>query len=448
MDLRLVHQPQHYFRFFDLFGEPKKFFRSINDYEQISIVTLEEAVEPLVIFIPQVKDMVKLVKEKCQQPKDNLSIDESASIMLYTMEWMTKEESFYYIFNRKLNTDDDDQLKPWYFYMKLISISLSKVPILSRRIFYRGVKYAETKAYSLGRRFLWRGYSSCASSIDILNKKEFGFGEKGIRTLFIIHSDSGINISEHSFYKTGYEILLPPGQRFEVVSYRESNNHLRVIILKEISIVHHVETISTAVFNTQGYQYFKLLLYRRIKKCNGCSEISFRNQKLTDNHVAIIIDQGILKEEYTWLSFQNNQITSQGVLMIADELKENTSLESLYLSQNRVDDIGVIYLTDILSNNYSELTLLSLDHNCIKDDGASCLAEMLKQNRTLTDLWLSYNEIGSDGVKSLASALTSHNETLIQLYLHGNKLVNDSCIDFLVRMLECNSSLNTVWLQD
>jgi hypothetical protein len=445
MDSKLVYQPEHHFRLFDLSGEPKKIPRTINDYEQISLVTLEEAVGPLVVFVPQVEDMVKLVKEKCQQPKDNLSIDESASIMLYTLEWTPKEESFYYICNRKLDSNDHQQLIPWYFYLKLISTSLSKLPTLSNRIFYRGIKLDLESNYPLGKIFFWYGFSSCTSSLESLDKDEFCFGQTGIRTLFIIHSNQGKNINQHSFYKTKNEILLPPGQSFEVVSYRVSNDDLHIIVLKEFSYSNSIQSISTSGINNRHDKSIDLSFRKRIKKY---SEMNFRNQNLTDRHIEIIVKEAIDRKNCTWLSLQNNQITSHGVSIIADGLKMYKSLESLYLSQNFVTDTGVQCLTKILKNNYSNLTLLSLDHNRIKDGGAQYLATMLKTNRILTDLWLSYNEIGDHGLQSLVNVLTFHNRTLMQLYLHGNILITDSNIDSLVHMLTYNKTLNTLWLQN
>jgi Ran GTPase-activating protein (RanGAP) involved in mRNA processing and transport len=442
MDLNLIYQPEHHFRFFDLCEEPKKIIRSNDDYEQISLVTLEEAVEPLIEFIPQVKDMVKLVKEKCQQPKDNLSIDESASIMLYTIEWIPKENSFYYIFNRKLSSTNQNELIPLYSYLKLISISLSKLSKLSNRIFYRGIQLDFKTQYSLDKIFLWNSYSSCTSSIDIIDQEKIYFNHTNPRTLFIIHSEHGINISEHSFYKIKYEILLPPKQQFQVVSIRQSNTGLCIIILKEIFI----ELIPTIEFNHEDYKSFDLLFQKKIGKYEKNSEINLNNQKLTDNHLDIIIKYAIQKKKCHWLSLQNNQITSQGLFILSKGLKTNKSLESLYLSKNFINDFGVECLTKILS--YSNLTFLSLDHNSIKDKGAQYLADMLKINKILTDLWLSYNEIGNQGVQSLAEVLTFDNQTLIQLYLHGNKLINDLSVNCLIHMLEFNTRLNTIWLQN
>jgi len=443
--MKLVYRPEHHFRFFDLLGEPKKIIRSINDYEQISLVTLEEAVEPLIDIIPQVQDMVKLVKETCQQPKDNLSIDESASIMLYTMEWIPKENSFYYIFNRKLHTDNQDELKPWYYYLKLFSISLSKLPRLSKRIIYRGIKLNFKNEYFLDKIFLWYEYSSCTSSIEIFDKEKIYFGDKDNRTLFIIHSENGIDISQHSFYKIKYEILLPPGQLFQVVSYRQSNNGLCIIILREISI----QSIPTMIFNDKDQQYFDKLFKKQMKKYEKHSEINLNNQKLTDNHMDIIVKYAFRKKKCYWLSLENNQITSLGLSILSKGLKKNKSLESLYLSQNFLNDFGIECLTKILLDiNYSNLTFLNLDHNCIKDEGAQYLANMLKINQVLTDLWLSYNEIGNQGLQSLTEVLAFDNQTLIQLYLHGNTLINDSGIGYLTHMFIRNRKLNTIGLQN
>ncbi|CAF4221208.1 unnamed protein product [Rotaria sp. Silwood2] len=448
MDLKFIYQPEFHFRFFTFSEKPKEIAPCIHEYEYIPLVTLEEAVEPLVICIPQVKDMIKLVKEKCQQPKDNLSIDESASIMLYTMEWKPKEDSFYYILNRKLHLNDHNELIPWHFYLKLISTSLSKLPKLSSRIFYRAIHLDLENKYRLNKKIFWYEFLSCISSLKVFDKKEFDFVSTGIRTLFIIHSNHGRNISQHSFYKIEHEILLPPGQRFEIVSYYKSNNELHVIVLEEISCTDSIETLFSTLTKNVNSRSFDLLFRKRIKHYESYCEINLKNQNLTDIHMNIITEQAIKNKKCIWLSLQNNRITSEGLCIIADGLKENASLESLYLSQNLVTNIGVQYLTQILSNSYSNLTLLCLDHNCIEDEGVHCIADMLKKNRILTDLWLSYNDISDDGVQSLANVLQSDNETLIQLYLNENKLISDCSISFLVQMFEFNRILTTFWLQN
>ncbi len=448
MDFQFVYQPEHHFRFFDLCDEPKKTIQSINDYEQIPLVTLEDAIEPLVQFVSQVREMIKLVKDKClqQQAKDNLSLDESASIMLYTMEWIPKEDSFYFIFNRKLSSNDDDDLKPWYSYLKLLSTSLTKLPRLSHRIFYRAIQSDLKTQYSINKNFFWYGYSSWNSSLEFYNQDKYCFDQTKNRTLFIIHSEHGIDISKHSFYSIKQEILLPPGQKFQVVSCRVSTNGLCVVILKEISS--ELESISPTTIDSKELKAFKFLFRKRVKKYEKYSEINLRNQNLTDSHMDIIVKYAIQKKQCHWLSLQNNQITSYGLSILANGLEKNQSLQSLYLSQNFVKDLGVECLTKILVKRYSNLTFLSLNYNRITDRGAQYLANMLKSNDILTDLWLSYNEIGNAGVQSLADVLLSKNETLTQLYLNGNTSINNLIIDDLVLMLKLNRRLNTLWLQD
>ncbi len=65
----------------------------------------EKTVEPLVNIVPQVNQMVYIVKGNCQKSKDNLSPDEFASIMLYSMEWISREKSFYLILNSTIRPE-------------------------------------------------------------------------------------------------------------------------------------------------------------------------------------------------------------------------------------------------------------------------------------------------------------------------------------------------------
>lgn len=446
MDLKLIYQPKHHFRFFDLIGEPKEIFQSINDdYQQVSLVTLEEAIEPLLDFIPEVKDMIKLVKDKCQQMKTNLSIDELASIMLYTLEWLPKENSFYYIFNRKLQSSNQNELISCYSYLKLLSTSLSKLSKLSNRIFYRAIQLDLKPQYSLDKIFIWNEYISCTASIDIFDKDKVCFNDTINRTLLIIHSTHGLDISECSFYGLKHEILLPPGKPFLVVSHRESNNGLSIITLKEFPI----SFPSKMILNHDEQNSFELLFRKRMKKYEKYSEINLRNANLTDYHLNIIIKYAIKKKRCSWLSLQNNQITSYGFYILSKELKENESLETLILSKNYIDDTGLEYLKNIFSQrSYSNLTFLSLDYNSIQDQGVKYLADMLKINKTLTDLWLSYNQISNQGVESLTDVLTHDNHVLMQLYLHGNQLINDMSIKYIERMFKFNKGLDTLWLND
>ncbi|UJR32292.1 hypothetical protein I4U23_019756 [Adineta vaga] len=364
MDLTLVHQPKHHWRIFDMIEQSKKMALVIDGYDEIPLVTLKKAIEPLKFHVFQLDDMMQLVQDNCQQSIDNLSIDESSSIMLYTIEWITKETSFCYIFNQKLNSNN---IQPWYLYLKLFNTSLLKISPTSSGIFYHGMKFDLEQEYSNNQIFFWHEFFSCLPSIDRLDQEEKCFGR------------DGRNITKHSFYPTKREILIPFNQRFQVVSNQKTKDNLRILILKDLSLYP-----STTISSIQLKRSLNLL----IQKTSTHGEINLRNLNLTDDYMKMIIKEVLRIKQCTWLSLQSNQITSYGVSLLAIELKTNTSLESLYLSQNLITDIGVEYLTTSLSNRFSRLTILTLDHNSIRDEGVQYIAEFLENNQILTDLWL------------------------------------------------------------
>ena len=68
-------------------------------FQQIPIVSLEQAVEPLISILPTIKTYVHMVKQKCLNPADGLTSDESAAIMLNSVTWQPLNECFYTILN-------------------------------------------------------------------------------------------------------------------------------------------------------------------------------------------------------------------------------------------------------------------------------------------------------------------------------------------------------------
>ncbi|CAF5193904.1 unnamed protein product, partial [Rotaria magnacalcarata] len=50
----------------------------IEGYDKSPLVTLEEAVKPLIKIVPKVERNVFIVKQNCQEPEDDLTTDESA----------------------------------------------------------------------------------------------------------------------------------------------------------------------------------------------------------------------------------------------------------------------------------------------------------------------------------------------------------------------------------
>jgi hypothetical protein len=223
---------KNFVRFSDLAEEPLVTLPPITGYEQMPLVTLEEAIEPLISIVPDVKSMLEIVNENCQELKDGLTRNESASIRLYSMQWQPKERSFNLLLNRTLRDDNREKLKPWFLYLKLFMKSLSKLPSIHCYV-YRGVPNDLSQEYPQGKTFLWWGFSLCTQSIDIVEKEQ-NFNQIDQRTRFKIECKSAKDIRNHSFYQINNEILLLSAQCYKVVSTLDSGDGLHIIQLKEI----------------------------------------------------------------------------------------------------------------------------------------------------------------------------------------------------------------------
>jgi hypothetical protein len=233
-------------RFADVGVLPKRMLAPIEGYENEPIVSLEEAVKPLVDIVPKIERNVFIVKQNCAEPEDGLSTDESASIMLYTYESMPHKHSLYIILNATLREEQRQKLIPWFRYLRLVLTALARLP--SERCFVnRGVKEDLRAQYPIGKSFIWWGFSSCTSSIGVLENEQF-FGKTGTRTLFQIVCHTAKNIKNHSFLPTEDEILLLPARQFVVKGCLDSGNGLHIIQLEETDPVYPLlEPVSVPV---------------------------------------------------------------------------------------------------------------------------------------------------------------------------------------------------------
>ena len=218
-------------RFADFGTIPKTMRAPIEGYEKFPLVPLEEAVQPLVDIVPKLERNVYLVKQNCQEPQDGLTRDESAAIMLYTLESNPHHQSLYVILNTTLRSEERQKLKPWFLYLRLILTALGRLPS-QRRFVNRGVREDLRSQYPIGKSIVWWGFSSCTSSIAVLEVESF-FGKTGTRTLFQIECHSGKDIKNHSFIQQEDEILLLPARQLRVTSCLDSGNGLYIIQLKE-----------------------------------------------------------------------------------------------------------------------------------------------------------------------------------------------------------------------
>ncbi|CAF1540792.1 unnamed protein product [Adineta steineri] len=258
-------------RLSDIAKEPHELLMPISGYEKMPIVSLEQAVEPLVCFLPTVQSHVYVAKQKCKQPDDGLTQDESASIMLYSMGWKPLDECLYVVLNATLRSKDRGKLEPWFLYLKLFLTALSRLPSVPTLHVYRGIKSDLSKDYIRGKTVVWWGFSSCTMVIDVLQSELF-LGKTDTRTMFNIDCNSGKSIKNHSFYPSENEILLCAATQFEVVGCLDQGSGLRVIQLKEIVPQYPLlQPVSPVVNRTKKYvnqQVDKFNLHQKLR-CKG-----------------------------------------------------------------------------------------------------------------------------------------------------------------------------------
>ncbi|CAF4069341.1 unnamed protein product [Rotaria sp. Silwood1] len=221
-------------RFSDIEEDPRRLLTRISGYEKKPIVALEKAVEPLGHVVGNIMNNAERAKLKCNKPPaDNLSVDQSAAIFLYTMEMNKKQECVYYVLNSTLREENREHLKLWFLYLRLLLSALAMLPSLPIHV-YRGIRSNERNFYKRGDKDIyWWGFSSCTTDMHVFNDSPF-LGSRGARTLFSIHCKTGKDIKNHSAVPQEHEILLPPARRFEVVAVVPQGPELTLIQLEEI----------------------------------------------------------------------------------------------------------------------------------------------------------------------------------------------------------------------
>lgn len=213
--------------------EPSNILQPIAGYEREPLLSLEDACQPLYSLIEDLPQYIWISKQNCKRPEDGLTVDESASIHLYTMEWTYSEQSLYTKLNRALRGVNRQELKPWFRYLKLFLTALFKLPAVEG-VVWRGVHGDLSSQYQNSNEQAWWAVSSCTLSLKVLESPLY-LGKTGTRTLFSIETQTGRRIRSHSYFKHEEEILLLPGTFFEVMSHLSPAEDLHIIHLKEKS---------------------------------------------------------------------------------------------------------------------------------------------------------------------------------------------------------------------
>ncbi|CAF3380680.1 unnamed protein product [Rotaria sp. Silwood2] len=225
------------FRFDDNASEPPKMLLAIKGYEQQPLVSLERAIEPLVSLVSDIHRQARDVKEKakCSLSTDGLSVEESAAIRLYTIDWSKKEKCLNVVLTSHLCSDQDDRnkkLEAFFLYLKLFITGLSRMPSMRGTVYY-SVNMDLSVQFANKKNIMCWSFLLCTTSVNTPKFEAF-LKTKGPRTMFIIDSISGKNIHEHSDNPIENEIILLPATKYEVVDHTEEADGLRKIVLKEI----------------------------------------------------------------------------------------------------------------------------------------------------------------------------------------------------------------------
>ncbi|CAF0821056.1 unnamed protein product [Didymodactylos carnosus] len=219
--------PDSRLRYVDIGDEPMIHLEPVRGYGNVPLMSLDMAVEslkPIIDILPS----VCIAKQNCQHFHDNLTVDESAAIRLYTMQSLFKHLNE--ILRSKVRAE---LLRPWLPYLKLLLMALYKLPSVKKTV-WRGTNLDLSTLYKQGDRCTWWGFSSCTESITVA---DCFLGECGSRTLFCIECENGRLITQYSQFGDENEILLLPDFYFQVVDVRVRDG-FPIIHVKEIQPPH------------------------------------------------------------------------------------------------------------------------------------------------------------------------------------------------------------------
>jgi hypothetical protein len=212
----------------------------VGAYWSVELVSLEEALKPVEESINELDRSVNTAKKHCNFPSEHgLTLDESAALYLYTME--SDKNSFYKVLNEALRSDNRPAIKPWFPFLKLFDIALSKLPTVKENI-WRGVSGDISRQFKKDEILTWWSISSCTKSLDVI--EEF-LGSDANSTLFMIESVNGKDVSKYTAFPNENEVIMGVGTELRVKS-NTLNHHggLNVVHLVELSNDDDVEQLS------------------------------------------------------------------------------------------------------------------------------------------------------------------------------------------------------------
>ena len=328
--------PQDRFRFFDAGDEPTIMLSPVEGYANVPLVSLEDAMEYVTEYKETLKKRLSDVRKSCpKHPADGLSIDDSAAIRLYTMEYKPKEASVYFILNSALRCERRNVLVPWFRYLKLLITALCK--IRSKRLtVLRGVNRDVSTDHPIGARITWWGFSSCTTSVAVIEKGPF-YKKTGEGTIFEIECHSGKDILQHSQYQGEQEVLLMAATQFEVISCDKRGDGQHIIHMREVESESRLIDLPPWPGDVHGG------IERETSSAVDLSDI-----RINEQDMAIVGTEAIKKKSCTKLVLSNTACKSESISTLATYLGQSTTLKALDLSKNRLSNADLRSLTNEL----------------------------------------------------------------------------------------------------
>jgi hypothetical protein len=213
-------------------------------YWSCPLVSLEQALTPVLSQVHGLDRSINEAKKHCHYPSEHgLTRDESAAVLLYTMEG--GDDSFYRTLNKILREEDRTKVRPWFAYLKLFDTALSKLPTVKDCV-WRGVSVDAAKHFDENELVTWWNVSSCSLSADVV--QNFLSDDKN-STLFMIQAVQGKNLAGYSIYQNEKEVVLSIGTKLRVKGKGIKHGKLHVVHLAEIDDNGHKEISRPIVEN-------------------------------------------------------------------------------------------------------------------------------------------------------------------------------------------------------
>jgi hypothetical protein len=179
----------------------------IYGYQHLPLLTLEEATEKLIPFVPGVVGYVSIAKKKYNRNSGLLTRDESTAIYLYSMP-----TSFFSRLNDALRAEKREAVEPWFDFLKLFMTALEKLPSTKGTV-WRGINYDGSLTFVDNDVHIWWSVNSCSMALNVVERYLGGTG-----TVFAIDTVYGKDISTFSTFQEEQEIVLMPGTRVRAKS--------------------------------------------------------------------------------------------------------------------------------------------------------------------------------------------------------------------------------------